>query len=79
MCLYKFGARDSWLNNWEHRGEDMYCLRALLKIPGSGTTLFFFPLRTPLVLLCALGVWDPRECRGDIAFLPSFGPPRRQG
>ena len=48
MCLYKFGARDSWLNNWEHRGEDMYCPRALLKIPESGTT-FFFPLRTPLL------------------------------
>ena len=51
MCLYKFGARDSWLNNWEHRGEDMYGPRALLKIPGSGTTLFFFPLRTPLSVL----------------------------
>ena len=44
MCLYKFGARDSWLNNWEHRGEDMYCPRALLKLPGSGTT-FFFPVK----------------------------------
>ena len=43
MCLHKFGARDSWLNNWEHRGEDMYYPypRALLKIPGSGTTFFF--------------------------------------
>ena len=48
LCLYKFGARDSWLNNWEHRGEDMYCPQALLKIPGSGTT-FFFPLRTTLL------------------------------
>ena len=46
VCLYKFRARDSGLNNWEHRGEDMYCPRALLKIPGSGTT-FFFALRTP--------------------------------
>ena len=44
MCLYKFGARDSWLNNWEHRGEDMYCPRALLKLLGSGTT-FFFPVK----------------------------------
>ena len=41
MCLHKFGARDSWLNNWEHWGEDMYCPRALLKILGSGTTFFF--------------------------------------
>ena len=50
MCLHKFGARDSWLNNWEHWGEDMYCPRALLKIPGSGTTFFFFfALRTALV------------------------------
>ena len=23
--------------------------------------------------------WDARECRGDVAFPPSFGPPRRQG
>ena len=30
-------------------GEDMYCPWALLKIPGSGTTFFSFPLRTPLV------------------------------
>ena len=41
MCLHKFGAGDSWLNSWEHRGEDMYCPRALLKILGSGTTFFF--------------------------------------
>ena len=41
MCLYKFGARDSGLNNWEHRGEGMYCPRALLKAPGFGTTFFF--------------------------------------
>ena len=48
MCRDQFGARDSWLNNWEHRGEDMYCPRALLKLPGSGTTFFFFALRTAL-------------------------------
>ena len=24
-------------------------------------------------------VGDPRECRGDAAFPPSFGPPRRSG
>ena len=24
-------------------------------------------------------VGDPRECRGDVAFLPTFEPPRRQG
>ena len=59
MCLYKFGTRDSWLNNWEHRGEDMYCPRALLKIPGSGTT-FFFPLRT--ALLKAVRVWPFHNC-----------------
>ena len=40
VCLHKFGAMDSWLNNWEHRGEEMYYLRALLKLPGSGTTFF---------------------------------------
>ena len=45
--LAKIMAMDSWLNNWEHWGEDMYCPRALLKIPGSGTT-FFFALRTAL-------------------------------
>ena len=28
-----------------------------------------------LILLPALGIGDPRECRGDVAFLPSFGPP----
>ena len=28
-----------------------------------------------LILLPALGVGDPRECRGDVAFPPSFGPP----
>ena len=50
MCLYEFGARDSWLNNWDHRGEEMYCPRALLELLGSGTT-FFFPLRTPLELM----------------------------
>ena len=41
MCLQKFWARDSWLNNWVHLGEDMYCPRALLKNLGSGTTFFF--------------------------------------
>ena len=41
MCLYKFGARDSWLKSWEHWGEGMYCPRALLKILGFGTTFFF--------------------------------------
>ena len=45
--LIQIWARDSELNNWEHRGEGMYCPRALLKIPGTGTT-FFFALRTPL-------------------------------
>jgi hypothetical protein len=29
------------LNNWEHRGEDMYCPRALLKLPRSGRDFFF--------------------------------------
>ena len=48
MCLYKFGARNSGLNNWERRGEGMYCTRALLEIPRSGTS--FFLLRTPLLL-----------------------------
>ena len=42
MCRDQFGARDSWLNNWEHRGEDMYCPRALLKLPRSGRDFFFF-------------------------------------
>ena len=27
-----------------------------------------------LILLPALGIGDPQECRGDIAILPSFGP-----
>ena len=40
MCRDQFGARDSWLHNWEHRGEDMYCPRALLKLPGFGKTFF---------------------------------------
>ena len=39
--LVQIWARDSGLNNWEHRGEGMYCPRALLKIPGCGTTFFF--------------------------------------
>ena len=47
--LIQIWARDLGLNNWEHRGEGMYCPRALLKIPGSGTT-FVFALRTPLLL-----------------------------
>ena len=29
--------------------------------------------------VAALGVWDLRECRGDVALPPSFGPPRKQG
>ena len=28
-----------------------------------------------LILLPALGVGDPRECRGDVSSLPSFAPP----
>ena len=28
-----------------------------------------------MILLPALGVGDPQECKGDIAILPSFGPP----
>ena len=51
MCLHKFGARDSWLNCWEHRGEEMYCPRALLKIPRSGTTFFF-------AIWTALPAWE---------------------
>ena len=39
--LIQIWARDSGLNNWEHRGEGMYCPRALLKIPSSGATFFF--------------------------------------
>ena len=49
VCRDQFGARDSWLNNWEHRGEDMYCPRALLKLPRSGRDFFFFALRTALL------------------------------
>ena len=30
------------MNNWEHRGEDMYCPRALLKLPRTGRVFFFF-------------------------------------
>ena len=41
MCRDQFGARDSWLNNWEHRGEDMHCPRALLKLPRTGRDFFF--------------------------------------
>ena len=47
--LVQISARDSGLNNWEDRGEGMYCPRALLKIPSSGTILF--ALRTPLVFI----------------------------
>ena len=49
VFLHKFWVRDSWLNSWEHLGEDMYYPRALLKISGFGTT-FFFALRTALHL-----------------------------
>ena len=31
------------------------------------------------IFLPALGVGDPSECRGGVAFPPSFGPPKRQG
>ena len=33
-------------------------------------------VRQPLVILFSF-VGDPRECRGDVAFPPSFEPPRR--
>ena len=36
------------MNNWEHRGEDMYCPRALLKLPRTGRDFFFLALRTAL-------------------------------
>ena len=36
--------------------------------------LFPFVLDPLLILLPALCVGDPGECRGDIAFPPSFGP-----
>ena len=32
-----------------------------------------------MLLLPALGVGDPQEGRGDIAFSPSFGPPVEEG
>ena len=47
--LIQIWARDSRLNNWEHRGEGMYCPRALLKILGSGTT--FFCVKDPPVVV----------------------------
>ena len=31
------------------------------------------------ILLPALGVGESREWRGGVSFLPSFGPPRREG
>ena len=55
VCLYKFGDRDSWLNNWEHRGEDMYCPRVLLKIPRSGT--IFFSVKDTPALGTPSAVW----------------------
>ena len=61
VCLHKFGARDSWLNHWEHRGGDMYRPRALLKLPGSGTT-FFSPVKdTPGRLLRKMAAPDAQS------------------
>ena len=41
------------------------------------TILSLSPNATPFDFVPMLG--DPRECMGDVAFPPSFGPPRRQG
>ena len=67
MCLHKFLARDSWLNSWEHLGEDMLSAGSFEKTMFWNN--FFFPLRT--ALSAGVGAWGfPRGAKSHPRNLP---------
>ena len=42
VCLHKFRTRHSWLNSWEHRGEDMYMPPTMIGLKPEAIVFAFF-------------------------------------